>query len=103
MMEEIDTKQSIKFSLWRELFKYAAPYKKDFVWLCVIMAFIAAVDAVQPFLTGWAVDRIAIAGRLDRLPIFITIYGLLMVLQAFSIKRFHDYGGRVEMGMNYGI
>jgi ATP-binding cassette subfamily B protein len=102
-MEEIDTRQSIKLSLWRELMKFAAPYKKDFIALCAIMAVIAAIDAVQPFLTGWAVDYVAIAGRLDRLPVFIIVYGALMVLQAYSIKRFHDFGGRVEMGMNYGI
>jgi ATP-binding cassette, subfamily B, bacterial len=102
-MEEIDAKQTIKLSLWRELLKFALPYKKDFALLCAVMAFIAAIDAIQPFLTGWAVDHVAIAGRLDRLPLFIVVYGALMALQAFSIKRFHDFGGRVEMGMNYGI
>ncbi len=102
-MEEIDTRQTLKLGLWRELLKFAAPYKKDFISLCAIMAFIAAVDAIQPFLTGWAVDRVAIAGRLDRLPLFIAVYGTLMALQAYAIKRFHDFGGTVEMGMNYGI
>jgi ATP-binding cassette, subfamily B, bacterial len=102
-MEEIDTRQSIKLSLWRELLKFAAPFKKDFIALCAIMAVIAAIDAASPFLTGWAVDYVAIAGRLDRLPAFIAIYGALMLVQAYSIKRFHDFGGRVEMGMNYGI
>jgi ATP-binding cassette subfamily B protein len=102
-MEEIDGKQNINFSLWRELLKYAAPYKKDFVALCAIMSFIAAVDAVQPFLAGWAVDHIAIAGRLDKLTPFIIVYGALMTLQAASIRLFHVFGGRVEMGMNYGI
>lgn len=102
-MEEIDGKQNINFSLWRELLKYAAPYKKDFVALCSVMAFVAAVDAVAPFLTGWAVDHIAIAGRLDRLTPFIIVYGSLMALQAAAIRLFHVFGGRVEMGMNYGI
>jgi ATP-binding cassette, subfamily B, bacterial len=102
-MEEIDGKQNINFSLWKELLKYAAPYKKDFIALCAVMAFVAAVDAAAPFLTGWAVDNIAIAGRLDRLTPFIIVYGALMALQAAAIRLFHVFGGRVEMGMNYGI
>jgi len=102
-MEEIDTRQSIRLSLWKSLLKFAVPFKKDFAALCAIMAFIAAVDALQPFMTGWAIDNIAIAGRLDRLPAFVIVYCLAMVLQAAAIKLFHGSGARVEMGMNYGI
>ena len=102
-MEEIDERQSLKLSLWRSLFKFAAPYKGRFILLGILMALVAAIDAFQPFLTGWAVDNVAIAGRLDRLPAFVVLFGSLMSLQAVMVRVFIGLGGKVEMGMNYGI
>jgi len=102
-MEEIDERQSLKLSLWRSLFRFAAPYKRRFILLGILMALVAAIDAFQPFLTGWAVDNIAIAGRLDRLPRFVILFGSLMAVQAVMVRVFIGIGGKVEMGMNYGI
>jgi ATP-binding cassette subfamily B protein len=102
-MEEIDTRQSLKLPLWRSLFEFALPYKRDFAFLACMMVLVAAIDAVQPFLTGWAVDNVAIAGRLDRLGPFVLVYGALMACQAVVIRLFIGAGGRIEMGMNYGI
>jgi ATP-binding cassette, subfamily B, bacterial len=102
-MEEMDTRQQLRLSLWRSLLKFARPYRKDFVFLSLMMILVAAIDASQPFLTGWAVDNIAVAGRLDRLTPFVIVYGALMACQAFIIRLFIGAGGRIEMGMNYGI
>jgi ATP-binding cassette, subfamily B, bacterial len=102
-MEEIDTRQALKLSLWRSLLRFARPFRRDLVLLALMMVFVAAIDAVQPFLTGWAVDRIALAGRLDRLLPFVIVYGSLMACQAVAIRLFIGAGGRIEMGMNYSI
>jgi ATP-binding cassette, subfamily B, bacterial len=102
-MEEIDTRQPLKLPLWRSLLEFARPYKRDFAFLACMMVLVAAIDAVQPFLTGWAVDNVAIAGRLDRLWPFVLVYGALMACQAVVIRLFIGAGGRIEMGMNYGI
>jgi ATP-binding cassette, subfamily B, bacterial len=102
-MEEIDARQSLKISLWRSLMRFAAPFKRDFAFLALMMVLVASIDAVQPFLTGWAVDKIAVAGRLDRLPLFSIVFGALMLCQAVAIRLFIGSGGRIEMGMNYGI
>jgi ATP-binding cassette, subfamily B, bacterial len=103
MEEEIDVRQSLRLSLWRSLFRFAAPFKGRFVVLGIMMVLVASVDAVQPFLTGWAVDNIAAAGRLDRLPAFAAVFGILMACQAVLVRVFIGVGGRIEMGMNYGI
>ncbi len=102
-MEDIDARQSLKLSLWRSLFKFARPFRKDLLFLGLMMVLIAAIDALQPFMTGWAVDKIAMAGRLDRLGLFVIVYGSLMAIQALSIRLFIGAGSRIEMGMNYGI
>ncbi len=102
-MEEIDERQTLKLSLWRSLLRFAAPYRRRFALLVLLMILVAAIDAVQPFLTGWAVDNVAIAGRLDRLPAFAAVFGLLMAVQAAVVRIFIGQGGRVEMGMNYDI
>ncbi|HUX39397.1 MAG TPA: ABC transporter ATP-binding protein [Rectinemataceae bacterium] len=102
-MEELDTRQKIKFGTWRAMLRFAAPFKRDFIVLGAMMVAVAAIDAVQPFLTGWAVDHIALAGRLDRLPVFSAIFIVLMAVQAVLVRLFLGVGGRIEMGMNYGI
>jgi ATP-binding cassette subfamily B protein len=102
-MEEIDARQSLRLDIWRSILSFAAPYKRQFIVLGAMMMLVASVDAVQPFLTGWAVDNIALAGRLDRLPAFVVVFGLLMVFQAVVVRLFIGLGGRIEMGMNYGI
>jgi ATP-binding cassette, subfamily B, bacterial len=103
MEDEIDIRQRLKFSLWRSLYRFAAPFKGRFAILGLLMVLVASVDAVQPFLTGWAVDNIAVAGRLDRLPAFVAVFGLLMAGQAVLVRVFIGVGGTIEMGMNYGI
>ena len=102
-MEEMDARQPLKLPLWRSLFRFALPFRKNLVFLGLMMVLVAAIDAVQPFLTGWAVDHIAVAGRLDRLPLFVAVFGTLMALQAVVIRLFIGAGGRIEMGMNYSI
>jgi len=103
MTEEIDARQSIRMELWKRMLSFAAPFRKDFAALIALLVCVAAVDAVQPFLTGWAIDNIALAGRLDRLPAFVAVFALVMAAQAVGIKLFIDKGGTIEMGMNYGI
>jgi len=102
-MEEIDTRQKIKFGTWRAMLRFAAPFRRHFLILAAMMVGVAAIDAVQPFLTGWAVDRIALAGRLDRLPAFSALFLSLMAIQAVLVRLFLGVGGRIEMGINYGI
>jgi ATP-binding cassette, subfamily B, bacterial len=103
MEEEVDARQPLKLPLWRSLMEFALPYKRSFAFLACMMVLVAAIDALQPFIAGWAVDNIALSGRLDRLIPFIAVYGALMACQAVVIRLFIGAGGRIEMGMNYGI
>lgn len=102
-MEEIDTGQALRLGIWRSILAYAAPYRKSILGLCLLMVVVASVDAVQPFLTGWAIDNIALAGRLDRLLPFVALFLGLTLVQALAVRIFMGLGGKVEMGMNYGI
>ncbi|MDP3177293.1 MAG: ABC transporter ATP-binding protein, partial [Spirochaetaceae bacterium] len=103
IMEEIDGRQKLKLPLWRSLLRFAAPMKRRFVLLGAMMVSVAAIDAAQPFLTGWAIDNIALSGALGRLPAFMVLFGALMALQAVLVRVFIGVGGRIEMGMNYSI
>ena len=103
MTEEIDKRQKLKLGLWKSVLGFAAPYRRKFILLGATMVVVAGIDAVQPFLTGWAVDRVAMEGRLDRLPAFAAVFASLMALQALAVRFFIGLGGRIEMGMNYGI
>lgn len=102
-MEELDSGQALKLGIWRSILSYAAPFKRSILGLCLLMVLVASVDALQPFLTGWAVDNIALSGRLDKLVPFIALFLGLTFLQALAVRLFMGLGGKVEMGMNYGI
>jgi ATP-binding cassette subfamily B protein len=102
-MDDNDTGQPLRLALWKAILAYAAPYKRHFLLLGAMMFSVAAIDAVQPFLTGWAVDNIAVAGRLDRLAAFVAVFLSLNAVQAVVVRLFIGLGGRIEMGMNYGI
>lgn len=102
-MEEIDAGQSLRLGIWKSILAFASPFRKSIAGLCLVTGVVAAVDALSPFLTGWAVDNIALAARLDRLPAFVALFLGLACVQALAVRVFMGLGGKVEMGMNYGI
>ncbi len=102
-MEEIDYKQPFKMKTWLSLLKFAKPYKKQFWLLGILMVGLAGIDAIWPFVTGWVVDNVIVAGRHELLGPFAAIYVALMSSQAFVIRFFMGVAGKVEMGMNYSI
>lgn len=102
-MEDTDFRQPFKLAVWKGLLRYALPYKKSFGILAVMMMLVASIDALSPFITGWVLDSVIIAGRLDFLPRALLVYAVMMSVQALVIKLFIDRAGRIEMGMNYAI
>jgi len=102
-MEDTDFRQPFKLTVWKGLLRYALPYKKSFGILALMMMLVASVDALSPFITGWVLDSVIIAGRLDLLPRALLVYAIMMSVQAVVIKLFIDMAGKIEMGMNYAI
>ncbi|MBU0956192.1 MAG: ABC transporter ATP-binding protein/permease [Spirochaetes bacterium] len=102
-MEDTDFRQPFKLTTWKAILKYTLPYKKSFGILVVMMMTVAGIDALSPFITGWVLDDVIIASRLDLLPRALLLYGLMVTLQAVVIRLFIGMAGKIEMGMNYAV
>ncbi|MCX7024385.1 MAG: ABC transporter ATP-binding protein [Spirochaetes bacterium] len=102
-MEETDYRQPFKMKTWLTLLEFAKPYRSLFWIVGALMILVAGVDAAWPFVTGWIVDEIIIAGRSGLMTPFVAFFFALMTVQAVVIRLFIGLAGRIEMGMNYAI
>lgn len=69
----------------RRLLKYAKPYWKSFVFVCIIMLFSIAYDIISPLIVGWIEEQIKAEFELSSLFTAVAIYaGILIVSLACS-------------------
>ena len=90
-------------SLWRKLLGYASAFKKDLMLLAGVMTLVAAIDAVYPLLTRYAIDHFVTPGTTEGLGLFILVYVLLVTVQVVNIWIFIRTSGKVEVGLCYHI
>lgn len=102
-MEDIEYRQPFRLSTWKGILCYALPYRASFGILAIMMITVASIDALLPFVTGWVLDEVVIAGRSQLIPLSALAYGIIMTIQAVTIRLFIGMAGKIEMGMNYAI
>ena len=103
VFKEQEYTKGFDLSLWRKLLGYAKAFKKDLVLLAGLMVLVAAVDAVYPLLTRYAIDHFVTPGTTEGLGLFALVYGALVMLQVFNIWAFIRTSGKVEVGLCYHI
>ena len=91
------------WSTWRQLLGFVGAYRKRVGVMIVLMILVAGIDVVQPFLSGWMVDRIIIPGETGKLGLFIIVFSSLGLVQAINIFSFIAVAGKVDMGICYDI
>ena len=101
--QEQEYDKGLDLTLWRKLFKYIVPYKKNVIWLAVIMAGIAGIDVIFPLMTRYAIDNFVAKGSVEGLWLFAAVYGLLVLIQALNVKFMAINSGRIETGVVYDI
>lgn len=101
--EEKEVRQKMRLDLWKNLFRFALEYKREFLSLGIMLVGTAVLEALSPFITGWVIDTIILGKKLKLLPAFIAVYCIYINLDALFVKGFIDRGGRIEMGVNYSI
>ena len=101
--KEQEYTKGFDLSLWRKLFGYAKAFKKDLFLLAALMVLVAAVDAVYPLLTRYAIDHFVTPGTTKGLGLFALVYGALVMLQVINIRGFIRTSGKVEVNLCYHI
>jgi len=88
---------------WKSLLHYAGQRRKQISIMVILMVLVAAIDVVQPFITGWLVDKVIIPGDTSKLFLFVIIFAGLGVFQSVNIFSFIAIAGKVDMGICYDI
>jgi len=112
--QEQDYNSKFDLKLWKKIFSYAKPLKKQLIILCFLMVSLAVTDAIFPLMTRFIVDNYVVENNLKGITIFndiyidgIIIFGiayfLLIVIQVFTIGFFIAIAGKVETGLVYII
>ena len=102
-MQEQEYSKKIDLSLWKKLFGYARPYKKDIIILSLLMVAIGGIDAAYPLFSRYALDNFVVSKSLEGFWIFCAALGFVAVIQAFSVRIMIRKAGKIEAGVPYDI
>ncbi|MGQ0720686.1 MAG: ABC transporter ATP-binding protein [Candidatus Eiseniibacteriota bacterium] len=95
--------QGLDLRLWRRLFGYARPYRRNLIAVAAFGAMTAAVDAAFPLVTKHVVDEIVAHGRdADLLPWALAYLGLTVALAVF-VGTFIWHAGRIRTHVSHDI
>jgi ATP-binding cassette subfamily B protein len=101
--QEQEYNQPFNIALWKKLFHYIKPYRRDLFILAAIMAAAGGIDAVFPLMNRYAVDNFIVPGNLKGLWVFGLIYAVLICFQSANIWMLISVAGRIETGVCYDI
>ena len=100
---ETEYTRRFDWSTWSRLLRYLGAHRGRAVAMTAMMILVAAIDVVQPFLTGWLVDRVIVPERFDRLGGYVALFSTLAIVQVVNIFCFIAIAGRVDTGICYEI
>ncbi len=101
--EEQENSNKLNLGVWKRLFRFVKPYRRDQLVLIVQMVFIGLMDAVIPLFSRYAIDQIALPGRLDLLLPFALLALVVILLQAFNVRYMILIAGKIESHVPYDI
>ncbi|KAB3533189.1 ABC transporter ATP-binding protein [Alkaliphilus serpentinus] len=100
---EQEHQQKIDFKLWKDIFKYTLPLKKEMILLAILMVAVAVIDVAFTYMTKIAVDQFAMEGTTEGIEYFILVYFLLIVALSYTVFKFIDMAAKIETGITYSI
>lgn len=93
----------LRLGLWRKLFAYARPYRREVVLLAVFALIAAGADMMLPLITRAVIDKISTHGLGVNLRGDIVWYVVLTLVLGLSIGGFIWIGGKLRAYISYDI
>jgi len=90
-------------SIWKKIYGYMAPFKRHLRIGISAAIGLAIIDAVYPLINVYAINNIAETGDLSKLPYFIAVYAVVMVLIAGLVYTFIIHAGQVQQKLSYTL
>lgn len=102
-IEEETFSSRLDWSLWRQIFKHALPYKRYLIGLSVGAVVIAVCDASFILVTRWAIDDVTQSeGPLNVFP-YMGVYMALATLLGLGVWSFIIFAGSLSHHMSHDI
>ncbi|QMS85958.1 ABC transporter ATP-binding protein [Candidatus Xianfuyuplasma coldseepsis] len=100
--EEEYTESKFDLEIWIKIFKMMTPFKKHLIVGVAAAIMLAAVDAVYPQINRYA---ILMAGDKDlsKLPLFIGLYIVLMIVIGSMVYTFIIHAGKLQQKLSYTL
>ena len=89
--------------LWRRLFAYALPYKRDLAALASFSFATAIAEVTFPLITKWVLDDVQANGRNADLLQWGLLYLLCMVVLAVAVAGFVSAAGKIRAFLSHDI
>lgn len=105
MKEEVRHADNEKIDLrvWKRLVAYALQYKARVIRTILVLVVVSGVDLAYPLFTRYAINHFIMGGTTEGLPLFGTVYVLMVIAQGIGVMLFVRGAGRLEMDMSYDI
>ena len=95
--------EKIDLKLWREILKFAKPFKRELLTLIAFVIGVALIDAIFPYMSKIAIDRFVVPQTTSGLGWFAAAFAVIVTAQALNVYAFIMTAGKVESGHSYEI
>ena len=89
--------------LWRRLFSYTLPHKRDLAALAAFSFLTAIAEVTFPLITKWVVDDIQTNGRDADLVLWALLYLVCTVVLAVAVAGFVAIAGKIRAFLSHDI
>jgi len=99
--EEEYTDSKFDSTVWKKIFQHMKPLKKHLRIGIGAAIGLGIIDTLYPLINKYAIDDIIESGTLDKLPIFIGFYVVIMITIALLVYTFIMHAGQIQQKLSY--
>lgn len=99
--EEDYTESKFDLLVWKKIFGFMKPLRKHLLIGMTAAIGLATIDTLYPLVNRYAIDNIIYSGSLEKLPIFIGIYFVVMTSIATLVYTFIIHAGQVQQQLSF--
>lgn len=103
VLQEKEYNQKWDWQLFARLAKFVRPYKKEIIFIIILMFLVAGVDTAFPLMTKYAIDKFVVTGQRENMHLFIMTFIFLVIIQAVNVYIFIVLAGKFDMYVCYDI
>ncbi|MDR0320863.1 MAG: ABC transporter ATP-binding protein/permease [Treponema sp.] len=97
--EDIDYNKPMSLKIWKKMFPFIVPEKKNLIFCTILMFIVALIDIIFPLLLGYAIKNNIQPQSADGIWFLLTATVLLVIIQAINVNYFVAIGIKAEVGM----